>query len=231
MNNWYVIIIIIVILIAGAGATVFLLTNKNTKNNESQETTGKFTNTYEGSAINYKSHIIEGTNKWNSYITEDVNIPITYRTFYNPDSNILAYASPNSSTDLRAGGTITINTGKGAPVSGWDDVIEHEIGHVLGLPGNVKWMDAVLNLNTSNCTLDATKFPKTAAVYHGPPFNGSGDIPLASNGAHWREDIFSIELMTPEIGTEPDLKTTLLTLTAMEELGWGIDLSKAEPFS
>lgn len=227
MNNWYIIIIILVILIAGGAVSALLLSG----NNKSQETTGKFINTYEGSAIDYKSHIIEGSNKWNNCITENVKIPITYETFNDPSSPILARATINSTTFLRAGGTIAINTGKGTPVSGWDDVIEHEIGHILGLPGNVKWTGAVLNLNTSNCTLNANIFPETATVYDNSPFPGSGNIPLANNGAHWREDIFNEELMTPEIGSEPDLKNTLLTLTAMKELGWSIDLSKAEPFN
>lgn len=231
MNNWYIIIIVIVILITGVTAATILLTNKENSGNEIKKTNGIFVNTFIGSAKDYESYIDEASNRWSSYIREDVKINITYKTFNDPNSPILASASPNSSSYLRGGGIININEGKAQSAAGFDDIIEHEICHVLGLAGNNKWKDAVLKDTSNNFFLDASKFLETAKVYKGSIFKGDGDIPLSSNGSHWREDTFTVELMTPEIGTETELKTTLLTLTAMKELGWDIDLSKAESFN
>jgi len=233
MNNWYIIIIILVILIAGGAAAALLLSGNNNNNNNNNNnftgstTIGKFKNSYYGSAKDYESAINQASNRWSNYITEDVTIPINYHTFNNPTSSTLASASMNDSNNIRAGGTININIGRNAPVAGWDDVIEHEICHVLGLPQATKWQNAIVQ-SGGNYFLDAADFPETANAYN-TILGGSGNIPLQSGGAHWDESIFGIELMTPNIGIENELKTTLLTLTAMKELGWSIDLSQAEP--
>lgn len=232
MNNWYIIIIILVILIAGGATAALLLSGNNNDNNNNfigSTTIGKFKNNYYGSAKDYESAITEASDRWSNYITEDVTIPINYRTFNNPTSSTLASASMNDSNNIRAGGTININIGRNSPVAGWDDVIEHEICHALGLPGATKWQNAILQ-SGDNYFLKASDFPETATAYN-TILGGSGNIPLQSGGAHWDESVFGIELMTPEIGTEVELKTTLLTLTAMKELGWSIDLSHAESLS
>ena len=54
------------------------------------------------------------------------------------------------------------------------------------------------------------------------------NIPLNNLGDHFREDIFEKELMTPLAETSPPHPTTKLTLTALQTIGWTVDLNKAE---
>lgn len=230
MANYTILIIILIIVLIGAGVGVAVaLGGKKDDNPTGNSVNGIFNNTFYGDSQNYASAIKIASDRWTSYIDEDVTINVKYQTFNDPSSTTLASASMNDSSNIRAGGTININTGRSAPAAGWDDVIEHELCHVLGLPGATKWQNAIITTG-SGTFLDASDFPLTAAAYHSLISGSSGNIPLQSTGAHWKESVFSTELMTPLIGGEAELITSKLTLTAMKELGWNIDLSKAEPF-
>ena len=227
MANYTILIIIIIIILIGAGVGVAVgLSGKKDNGNTNQ---GIFNNTFFGESQNYANDIRIASERWSNYIDEDVTINVSYQTFNNPSSDVLALASMNNSTDIRGGGTISLNIGRSAPAAGWDDVIEHELCHVLGLPGATKWQNAIITTG-SGTFLDVTDFPLTGQAYYTLIPGSSGNVPLQSTGAHWNESVFSTELMTPLIGSEVELITSKLTLTAMKELGWNIDLSKAEPF-
>ncbi len=229
MANYTILIIILIIVFVGAGAGVAIsLTDNKDDKATGSNTDGIFNNTFFGDSQNYTSAIKIASDRWSSYIDEDITINVKYQTFNNPSSTTLAFASMNDSSNIRAGGTININTGRSPPAAGWDDVIEHELCHVLGLPGATKWQNAIIT-NGSGTFLDASDFPLTAA-YYSLISGSSANIPLQSTGSHWNETEFTTELMTPLIGDEAELITSKLTLTAMKELGWDIDLSKAEPF-
>lgn len=227
MTNHIVLIIIgIVIIIAiGVSLALFLPNNKDKGN----VTNGKFNNTFFGDSKNYTEAIKIASERWSNYINENITIDVKYQTFNDPSSTTLASASMNDSSNIRAGGTININIGRSPPNAGLDDVIEHELCHVLGLPGANKWQNAIITTE-SGTFLDAEDFPLTAAAYYSLISDTSGNIPLQSTGSHWNETVFSTELMTPLIGQEEKLITSKLTLTAMKELGWDIDLSKADSF-
>jgi hypothetical protein len=230
MANYTILIIIIVIVLIGAGVGVAVaLSGKKDDNPTGDSVNGIFNNTFFGDSQNYASSIKIASDRWSSYIDEDVTINVKYQTFNDPSSITLASASMNDSSNIRGGGTININTGRSPPAAGWDDVIEHELCHVLGLPSATEWQNAIIT-TSSGTFLDASVFTLTAAAYYDLISGSSGNIPLQSTGAHWNESVFSIELMTPLISSEPELITSKLTLTAMKELGWNIDLSKAEPF-
>ena len=227
-NNTVLIIIVVIIIIGAAVGAAVALSGKKDDNPSGNVTTGIFNNTFYGDSQNYANDIKVASDRWSSYINESVTINVKYHTFNDPSSTILAHASMNDGSNIRSGGTITINNGRSSPPAGWDDVIEHELGHVLGLPGSTKWQNAII---TSGGTfLDASAFSLTAAAYYELVSGSSGNIPLQSSGNHWNETTFTTELMTPGIGSEAELITSKLTLTAMKEIGWNIDLSKAEPF-
>jgi hypothetical protein len=229
-HSTILIILILIILITGGAAAAILTSNKeDVKTGETF--VGIFSNNFYNNVDSgeFGLGINIASKRWSNYINNDISIPIDYQTFDDPSSSILAYARMNNSNDITAGGTITINIGRNAPPAGWDDVIEHEIGHVLGLPGSNKWQNAIIN-NNGDTFLAANDFPLTAQAYYDLFPGVSGNIPLQSGGNHWHESTFTTELMTPNIGGENELITSRLTLTAMKEIGWDINLDQAEDF-
>mmetsp|Transcript_14306 Transcript_14306/g.18781 ORF Transcript_14306/g.18781 Transcript_14306/m.18781 type:complete len:424 (+) Transcript_14306:148-1419(+) len=116
-------------------------------------------------------------------------------------------------------------------------VIEHEMGHVLGI-GSLwnRWGNQFVS---NPCT--SVNPCNTNPTYIGPNgiqgFNdlgGSGTLPVANQGgfgtvnAHWRESVFQGELMTGFLsgGTE----ASIMTLRSMIDLGYDIKLEGAEAF-
>ena len=109
-----------------------------------------------------------------------------------------------------------------------DDVITHEMGHVLGIG---TWL-------TRGLTADLLTNP----VYTGLAANaayqqlgGTGLLPLEDQGGagtmwvHWRESVFQRELMTGYADPAPEPLSTL-TLGALADYGYGVDFSKADPY-
>jgi len=232
MNNYTIsIIIILVLLIVAGGVTAAIVLSDNSDNKTGSSVRGIFTNQYYGITENsvYDTAIKVASERWSTYIRDDVNIRVNYTTFDDSSSLILASASMTDRNDIRSGGTIRINIGRDTKPAGWDHIIEHEIGHVLGLPGSNKWTNATI-VSGEDYFLDAVEFPLTAQAYY--DLKGvSGNIPLAPNGGyHWNETAFTTELMTPIIEDEQELITSILTLTAMQEIGWDVDLTQAEDF-
>lgn len=111
------------------------------------------------------------------------------------------------------------------------DLLRHEIGHALGL--GVFWSAASL--------LTGAGGPDP--VYRGRHgvaawalLGGSGPPPVENAGGagvrdvHWRESILVRELMTPVLTPGPN-PLSLLSLWALQDLGYGVDASAAEPFA
>lgn len=128
-----------------------------------------------------------------------------------------------------------------------NDVILHEMGHVLGygtlweaIPGfwTLTWL-------TGGCPANAPVFNGPAAVNAYTTLNGGGSatsVPVEDTGtctgpdgdgtrdSHWEESIFRSELMTGFIsGTIRPLSAT--TVRSVEDLGYTVDVSKADPFN
>lgn len=121
-----------------------------------------------------------------------------------------------------------------------DDLIVHEMGHVLGI-GSL-W---------SFFGLSEVPDPDSAGVSD-PFFNGSAGraafneigggsyvgnrVPIEDSGgggtrfAHWRESVFDSELMTGflDAGSNP---LSLLTIASLEDMGYTVNGSTAESFS
>ena len=189
---------------------------------------GKFI--YEsGSGVvgDYENDIKDALETWDKIINDDVKIDVSFYT-YSSNDDTLAFAFMNDEDDIYGGGVVYINTYNKAETS-MKNIIEHEIGHVLGIGTSKKWDDA-----NNSSVLDKSKFPKAYQFYVGwekgtPDSNG---VPLGSNGYHWSEDIFDIEMMTPyseKKGVE--LPISGLTLNALSDIGWNVDISKAEHLS
>lgn len=113
-------------------------------------------------------------------------------------------------------------------------VITHEMGHVIGI-GTI-WHADNLNLvkgsETSNPTFVGPEAMKEFGKLIGKP---SAPVPLENTGGpgtaegHWREKIFGDEMMTGFL-SGPTQPFSRLTLAALVDLGYKVDMSKADPF-
>jgi len=110
----------------------------------------------------------------------------------------------------------------------FDDVVMHEMGHVLGL-GTV-WDSLV----TGSGTTDPRFNGWTARGASSAMFAGDADpVPVEATGgpgtagSHWRESVFGNELMTGWIsfGANP---LSRVTVGGLADLGYGVDLGAAD---
>ena len=122
-----------------------------------------------------------------------------------------------------------------------DEVILHEIGHVLGI-GTI-WRDFDLLRDPSLQTPGAdTHFagPLAIAAFDeagGTNYTDGAKVPVenragpGSGDSHWRQSVFVTELMTPyaSIGT-PDALSAI-TIQSLADLGYTVDVSLAEPYT
>lgn len=127
-----------------------------------------------------------------------------------------------------------------------EDVVLHEMGHVLGF--GTLWDEPAINLlqNAINTSLGATQplpvFTGAAAraqwTAMGGPV-GPASIPVEGCGGggtingHWRESSFGDEAMTgyisaPGGGHNP---LSMLTVSSMQDMGYSVDLVQADAFT
>jgi hypothetical protein len=112
------------------------------------------------------------------------------------------------------------------------DVITHEMGHVIGI-GTIWERKGLLKdagTNTvrfvgKNARKEFGKLKKSAAA----------DVPVENTGGpgtadgHWRESVFRNELMSGFIAA-PNNPLSRLTVASLLDMGYEVDLSKAEPY-
>jgi len=113
------------------------------------------------------------------------------------------------------------------------DVITHEMGHVLGI-GTI-WTNKSLlaGAGSSNPTFTGTNAKKEYGILKG---TGPTPVPVENTGgagtadSHWRETVFRNELMTGFVGSAGN-PLSKLTIASLKDLGYVVDLTKAEPYS
>jgi hypothetical protein len=114
------------------------------------------------------------------------------------------------------------------------DVIVHEMGHVIGIGTVWKRKGVLKSAGTTNPFFEG---PASRTAFHN--IGGMGNrVPVENEGgggtrdSHWRERFFRNELMTGYIspaGTKNPL--SVLTIASLADLGYDVDLSKADPYS
>jgi len=114
-----------------------------------------------------------------------------------------------------------------------NDVICHEMGHVLGI-GTIWARKGLLNIsNPNNPTFEGTKAKKEFGKLAG---SGPKPVPVENTGgpgtrnSHWRETVFRNELMTGFVGTANN-PMSAMTVASLADLGYTVDLTKAEPYA
>ena len=113
-----------------------------------------------------------------------------------------------------------------------DDVVLHEMGHILGI--GTLWTDK--NLIVGVGTPDPT-FTGLGAVAAYTTLGGLGpSVPVENTGAagtrdgHWRESVFGNELMTGYIGGTPN-PVSALTIASLQDLGYGANTRAASTYT
>ena len=226
-NKWIWGILIILIL---AGIGVGLAIGLKSNNSVTTNLNGFKVEYQNGSLVsNFGTHINNATSFWNTILNEpnDIKIEVKEETI---SPNILARARPYSSTNLKAGGIIYFNTN--ARYHDWDFVTKHELGHIFGIGSNEKWDNNIYQVN-GQYYLSRLGFPETYQIYTDYFGGTESGTPIGDARGHFDEAVFDRELMTP-IAEEEGVNqpVTLLTLTALKELGWGnIDLSQAQSYN
>jgi hypothetical protein len=112
------------------------------------------------------------------------------------------------------------------------DVITHEMGHVIGV-GTV-WERKGLLKDAGKPTVRFVG--KNARKEFGKLKKGkAADVPVENTGGpgtadgHWRESVFRNELMSGFIAA-PNNPLSRLTVASLQDLGYKVDLTKAEPY-
>jgi hypothetical protein len=117
--------------------------------------------------------------------------------------------------------------------------ILHEMGHVLGFGsawGSLGLLDAACNQNSTT----TPGFRGQKAVREYANLGKTGNPPVENNFnlgtkcSHWDEDTFDNEFMTGFLGgtTSPTINPiSALTIASLGDLGYSVDLRRAEPYS
>jgi hypothetical protein len=114
-----------------------------------------------------------------------------------------------------------------------NDVITHEMGHVLGI-GTI-WTNKNLlkGAGTSNPTFTGAAASKEFGKLKG---TSSTAVPVENIGgpgtrdSHWRESVFRNELMTGFVGAANN-PLSRMTVASLQDLGYVVDFNAAEPYS
>ena len=120
-----------------------------------------------------------------------------------------------------------------------EEVIVHEIGHVLGI-GLVWQRLGLLRNPASDTSAPDTHFagPLAIAAFDeaGGTSYGGAKVPVenlagqGSRNSHWREGVLALELMTPRqhLGVAEPLSA--ITIQSLADLGYEVDATLAEPY-
>lgn len=164
------------------------------------------------------------------------------------DERILGGAAPcfvRASNGLPFYSLILLNTQNLASLEARGDLpitALHELGHALGfLPTIWEPKGLTVGLVGRDQPTPLGYDPRFVGVGAVNAFNtlGSRDssVPLenefgaGSRDSHWRESILGSELMTTRINREVANPLSILTVAAMADMGYGVNLAAADPFS
>jgi len=115
-----------------------------------------------------------------------------------------------------------------------EDVIFHEMGHVIGMGTIWRALGLLEGAGTANPVFTGENAMREFADLIGA--DEPTPVPVANRGgrgtrdAHWREEVFANELMTGflDLGSNP---VSRVTVAALQDLGYEVDFAAAEEFT
>ncbi|MCY4574623.1 MAG: hypothetical protein OXF01_17720, partial [Gemmatimonadetes bacterium] len=109
-----------------------------------------------------------------------------------------------------------------------EDLVFHEIGHGLGFLGHY-WNLKGLRQEGTDPHFTGTLARAAFDAAGGTSYTGN-KVPAASDLNHWREPVFGPEIMTPTMTVGETQPISAITLQAMVDLGYTVDVSLAEDY-
>jgi hypothetical protein len=112
------------------------------------------------------------------------------------------------------------------------DVITHEMGHCLGIGTIWRRKNLIANSGTDHPTFTGANAQREYGLLTG---TGDEPVPIENDGGpgtaegHWEEDIFGNELMSGFVSS-PNNPLSRLTVASLQDLGYVVDMSAAEPY-
>ena len=114
-----------------------------------------------------------------------------------------------------------------------DEVILHEMGHVLGIGTIWRRLGLLRNDFGSN-----PRYVGRGAVreYNRIFGNNANSVPVenqggpGTRGSHWRESVFDNELMTGFLNFGQANPISRLTVASLDDLGYVVNLNAADPY-
>jgi hypothetical protein len=125
-----------------------------------------------------------------------------------------------------------------------EDVILHEMGHVLGI--GTLWADGLLGLlenpSDGSAPLPDTHFTGPAAIAAfdaagGAERTSGAKVPVENQGGrgtrngHWRESTMNVELMTGFLDSGVANPLSAITIASMQDMGYGVNPAVAEDYT
>ncbi len=150
--------------------------------------------------------------------------------------NTLAQAGPCL---VRSGGVTSygIMQFDSADVASFDlnAIIQHEMGHVLGI-GTLWTRFSLVNYTSTSCPT-TPRYTGASARSEWNALGGTGDIPVEDGGGsgtrcgHWDEGTFNSELMTGYIETSGSMPLSRMTAGTLEDMRYVVNKAVADAYS
>ena len=171
-------------------------------------------------------------------IVDDLAIDVSARPIDGP-GGILGGAAPDRfrpGTLLPYHGTIQFDSVDLARLEAngtLRDVILHEMGHVLGIGTIWQGLGLLAGANTNDPQFLGAQATAEYAALTG---HAETSVPVANTGGagtrggHWRESVFTNELMTGYVGPGQDMPLSRVTVASLADLGYQVNLAAADPY-
>jgi Leishmanolysin len=165
--------------------------------------------------------------------------------FDNQNPNLLGQAGPcfvRKTSFLTIAGTMAFVDNKMdglLQANQLTDTVTHEMGHILGIGthwNNVPNIATGISSDQTQCGTNP-EFIGANAIREYRALGGTGNIQIETEGGpgtcdgHWKESVFGAELMTGVLNAGVPNPLSRITLGSMQDLGYSVDLSKANSYS